>query len=169
MFAVCSTELGQCGNGMKPFLVCTGYCRDPRTWHLAVRAGFVGLWDGGAKPGASWSLELAPPVLRNRLSVAADLWSQRILRFGAAVSLPAFDDLRVGVRADAMTRTETWVWGASAAAPGELVFQGPQTIGLSFEVGALAPAAAQLTDVWPFVSANLGFWFWRPSRIARPR
>jgi hypothetical protein len=89
VFAVCGVELGECDHGAQPLAVCTGYCRDPKTWHFAVRAGFVGLWDSGAKPGGGVSLELAPPVLRNRLSVAADLWTQRVPRFGAAVCLPA--------------------------------------------------------------------------------
>jgi hypothetical protein len=169
VFAVCSTELGVCGNGAKPLLVCTGSCADPKTWHFVARAGFVGLWDGGAKPGLGLSLELAPPVLRNRLSVAADLWSERLLRFGAAVSLPASDDFLVGVRLDATTLTATWAWGASVAARSEILFELGTTMGLSFEVGALAPSAARLDHVWPFAIVNLGFWVWRPELNRRRR
>src|SRR5262245_5344788 len=55
MFSVCSTTLGDCGHDMGVLQICTGICEDPETWHFGARGGFVGVWDGGAKPGWSGS------------------------------------------------------------------------------------------------------------------
>ena len=69
---VCSAGRGDCGNAMGSSEVCTGVCREGGLG-LSARAGAV--LDGDADDSAALGLEVMPPELDGRLSLAADWWT----------------------------------------------------------------------------------------------
>ncbi len=107
-WAICTASHGGCGSAGSPLAVCTGTCVGGEDWRIVPRLGATAVLSDDAEVGASLGLEIVPPVLRGHVSVAAEWWTQELLRMGAAATWPVFPGLVLGARLDVARVSGTW-------------------------------------------------------------
>jgi len=150
---VCSVSLGECDSALAPAEVCTGVCR--AGWvHAAARVAGVVAIDGDADLTTAFGLEVVPPGLHGRLSVAADWRTDGAWRLGGAVWTHPRPGLAASVRIDAVQARGPW----HAAAAGRLEWA-PR--GWPFSV--MAELGAVAADGVPvFATVGLAGWLRLP-------
>lgn len=154
---ICSTELGDCESGWGSLEVCTGHCRDG--WlHISLRAETVVIAADDIDAAAAFSVEVIPPWLRGRLSVAADWWTENVWRLGAALWLRPHPAFAVGPRIDAIHAEGDWAPAAAVRGEWSPIWPFPHLgwsphISVVTEVGVIA-------DDHQTVFASLGFAGW---------
>jgi hypothetical protein len=160
---VCSAALGECSDDMAPFEVCTGVC--VTGWvHVAARAAGVVAAEVDADAGATgaFGLEVLPPVVGRRVSLAADWWTEGAWRLGAALRFQPQHRRAVSVRVDAFRAGDAWHpagairLDASRAWPFHLGGWGTYTA-LFLEAGVIAADEPRF-----FLSFGLGGWLRLP-------
>ncbi|MDQ3366285.1 MAG: hypothetical protein M3680_12740 [Myxococcota bacterium] len=168
----CSTSHGVCDSGDTNADVCHGTCVAgggfrviPRIGMAAIDAPSPATPDAaapGSTRGASFGVEVVPPVLGGHLAVAVDYWTPGIVRAGLLATWAATPGLVLGLRAD-VTRATPGL-GAMAAVRLDYfpwwqlpAFTPAHFLSLSLEVGAWLPELSSTTRA-PFVVLALGIW-----------
>ncbi len=161
-WATCSTSVGDCESDDSNSDVCWGRCVEGQRWRLSPRLGGVLTTVATTNTSGAVGLEVTPPVVGGRVALATDIWTNRLIRLGAAASLLTVAGVRFGARVDATTYARSLGAMVSARVEFSPVWlirdvTPLHVVSLQLEAGAWLPGRA--SDPSPFAGLGLNLWW----------